>query len=96
MSSIGIYFSTVVFQGGYNIYGIDWDGPLPCSEWSGQDKDNDDLVEIPPVNCPLQEADIERLKIHVKPLDQSDSYGIDLYIKTLSFVCNCLSVANVP
>lgn len=69
---------------------------MPCSEWSGQDEDNGALVEIPPVNCPLQEADFKRLKIQVMPLDESESYGIDLYIKTISFVCNCLSVSNVP
>lgn len=37
-------------------------------------------VEVPPVNCPLNEVDYEQLKALINPMDASDSHGIDLYI----------------
>ena len=40
-------------------YGIDWDGPLPCNQWSGTDDGN---IDIPPVMCPIQGSDYDRLK----------------------------------
>ena len=42
-------------------------------------------VEVPPVNCPLNKVGYEQLKASINPMDASDSHGIDLYIKTLSF-----------
>jgi len=35
-------------------------------------------VEVPPVNCPLNDVDYEQLKASINPMDASDSHGIDL------------------
>ena len=53
-------------------------------------------VDVPPVNCPLNEVDYEQLKASINPMDASDSHGIDLYIRTLSFVHDCLENEQQP
>lgn len=67
-------------------YGIDWDGPSPQEEWDGPL----DGVDVPSIPCPLQEVDLQRLKISINPLAESDCYGSDIYLRVLSFVNNCL------
>ncbi|XP_068690585.1 uncharacterized protein [Montipora foliosa] len=64
-------------------YGIDWNGPLPCNQWDGAQMEG---MEVPHVNCPLNELDYEQLKASINPVDDSDSHGIDLYMNTFSFV----------
>jgi len=53
-------------------------------------------VEVPPVNCPLNKVGYEQLKASINPMDASDSHGIDLYIKTLSFFQDCLEMNSNP
>ena len=43
-------------------------------------------MEVPRVNCPLNELDYEQLKASINPLDDSDSHGVDLYMNTFTFV----------
>ena len=61
-------------------YGIDWEGPLPDEEYDGPLSSNDDLVEVP-VTFSLPREKLELLKEAIDPLQQSDSYGIDIYLK---------------
>ena len=61
-------------------YGYDDDdGPLPAL-------DDDEGIEIPQSNFVFQEDHYEALQGHVDPSAQSNSYGIDLYQATLTFV----------
>ena len=53
-------------------------------------------VEVPPVNCPLNKVDYEQLKASINPMDVSDSHGIDLYMRSLSFVQGCLEKEQQP
>lgn len=59
------------------MYGIDWDGPLPPEQNS---------VEVPDTECPLRPGDYAALKDEVNPLDDTTVHGIDIYQKTLAFV----------
>ncbi|XP_022780497.1 uncharacterized protein LOC111321794 [Stylophora pistillata] len=74
-------------------YEIDWNGPLPCNQWDGAKMEGG---EVPPVNCSLNEVDYEQLKVSKNPMDASDRHGIDLYIKILSFVQDCLENEQQP
>ncbi|KAK2548483.1 hypothetical protein P5673_031264 [Acropora cervicornis] len=47
-------------------YGIDWYGPLPCNQWDGAEMEG---MEVPLVNCTLNELDYEQLKASINPLD---------------------------
>ena len=59
-------------------YDIDWDGPIPL--------DDDNTVVIPNCNHQLDEDQLEELSNTVDPLDQSQNYGIDVYLSALQFV----------
>ena len=61
-----------------NIYGIDWNGPISLID--------DDTVIVPETTCILTDEDIEELKITVLPASFSESFGVDLYMSTFSFV----------
>ena len=60
-------------------FGIDWSGPLPTDEETSE-------VEVPQTFCPLNDEDEAELTRTVSPSAQSNNYGIDLYLATLSFV----------
>ena len=62
-----------------NIYGIDWNGPISLI-------DDDDTVIVPETTCILTDEDFEELKITVLPASFSESFGVDLYMSTFSFV----------
>lgn len=49
-------------------------------------RDGDENVPVPECNFVLQDNDYDDLRNTVYPLNPSDSYGIDLYQATLSFV----------
>lgn len=60
------------------------------SEYYGSEEDDDDIavlpknsLDIPPIEINLTEDGLEILKLIVNPLSQSESYGIDLYERTL-------------
>ena len=64
-------------QGG-NLYGVDWDGPLPLDE--------DNAVIVPSTLAPLPEEEMEQLTSQVNPLAISNEFGIDLYLECLQFI----------
>ena len=61
-------------------YGIDCDGPLPdCLQDEG-------AVIIPDVPTLLSEIDFQDLSTVVSPLQDDDSYGINVYLNA----CRCV------
>ena len=76
-------------------FGVDYDGPLPSHEYDG-DTWNEISVQIPEIPCPLDDAAFNRMKAAVNPLEDSLSYGIDIYTRSLEIVDNLsiLAVAN--
>lgn len=70
--------------------------------YSSEDDDDIDVavslgnnaLDIPPVDINLGEECLEILKLMVDPLSQSDSYGIDLYKRTLSILQELLIFTN--
>lgn len=65
-------------------YGVDEQGLVV-------DEDDYVRVEVPQCNFALRDDHFEQLQQHVVPLQQSNSYGIDLYQTTLSFVSTTAS-----
>ena len=51
-------------------------------------------LNIPPIDINLGEDCLEVLRVMVDPLSQSDSYGIDLYERTLSIIQEVLTLTN--
>lgn len=66
-------------------YGVDWAGPVSSED--------DCIVEIPNTPCPLTALQYEQLKAEVNPLEESDTYGVDLYIASKLFVNNARCVS---
>ena len=71
------------------------DSDLRDLEWFGYDPQapppsNDGLstVEIEDVSVDLPDNVMQQLRNEVDPLEISDSFGIDLYVKALSIVFN--------
>ena len=73
------------------------------SDYYGSEDDDDidvavslgnNALDIPPVDINLGEECLEILKLMVDPLSQSDSYGIDLYKRTLSILQELLILTN--
>ena len=62
-------------------YGIDWDGPLPEKATS-----DGAIVEVPETRCPLTPEHYQELVDRLDPLRESESYGIDIYMETVTFV----------
>lgn len=60
-------------------YGVDWDGPL-C------DEDEADQVQVEQINNPLQDNDYSQLTSTILPMSDSNSHGVDLYIRVLEYV----------
>lgn len=69
------------FQG----YGIDWTGPLPDEEHDGPLQSDGEVVEVP-ATLTMNQRKTQLLAAEINPLQQSDSYGIDLYLKTVALV----------
>lgn len=64
------------------MFGIDSDGPVPINVVS----DNYVHVEVPNTEIEMNEEQKMQLKSLVEPLENSDSYGIDLYIQVRNFL----------
>jgi hypothetical protein len=62
-------------------YGVEEAGIAPA-----RDDEHDEGVPVPSVNISLTESQLENLRNTVDPLAESDSYGIDLYRQTLTFI----------
>lgn len=61
-------------------YGIDWSGPVP-------DEAESDRVQVPGTFNPLGEQDYLQLQAAISPERDSDSFGVDLFVEVLAFVC---------
>ncbi len=68
-----------------HLFGIDWNGPLP-------DEEDMSSVDIPNVRNPLSEHDYAELLRSISPLNESTSFGTDLYLNVLNFVCQKLLI----
>ena len=62
-------------------FSIDWDGPSPLD-------DDDNTVEVPPINNPISDLEYDNLQQAIDPLALSNTFGIDLFISTMQFVHN--------
>ncbi|KAK3747006.1 hypothetical protein QZH41_011963 [Actinostola sp. cb2023] len=70
-------------------FGVDWDGPLPSSQWNIPNDDNVP-VEVPDTPHLLQDRDYQQLVNTVNPLHDSNEYGVDLYMEAKTFLLRCL------
>jgi len=61
-----------------DLYGADWDGPLPVERVN--------MVEVDPPRCPIQQDMLNLLQQTVNPLEESNVYGIDLYMQAVSLL----------
>lgn len=66
-------------------FGIDWDGPLPSSYYSGPAWE-DSSVQVPQVRTPLSNEQFATLQMVVNPQAESDSFGIDIYLNCINMV----------
>ncbi|XP_022806612.1 uncharacterized protein LOC111343694 [Stylophora pistillata] len=69
-------------------YGIDMEGPVPFTTGSR------DLLEIPPIYCPLHDTESNDMNQFIDPLSHSDCFGIDIYIRCVSFAGGRLALSN--
>ena len=67
-------------------FGIDWDGPLPSSYYSGPAWE-DSSVQVQQVQTPLSNEQFATLQMVVNPQAESDRFGIDIYL-------NCVNIVN--
>ena len=63
-----------------NSYGIDYDADANI------DEDDSETVSIPEINLPLSDASLSMLTMSLDPLQQSDSYGADIYLQAVNLV----------
>lgn len=67
------------FQVDDEMFGIDWDGPLP-------DITCDSHVEVPLVESPLTDSEYTELCEQINPIADSEEHGMDIYINCLEFI----------
>lgn len=80
-----------------NMYGIDFEGPLPSRIYNGETL-NEISVYVPPVASPLNDSQFNLLRSIVDPLASSSSHGLDIYLNTVQIIHNMLqsSVTSHP
>ena len=49
-------------------------------------EDETDHIQVPNVECPLSEAEVEELKRTIDPLENVSDYGVKLYSSTIQFI----------
>ena len=59
-------------------FGIDWDSPVAEEE--------PNIIDVPMTQCPVNDGDFQLLGRDVNPDNDSDHYGIELYIACREFV----------
>ena len=70
-----------------DLYGIDYDGPLPEDNFDGCTSYDDGAasVSVPGTENPLAYEAFQELTESVNPLCESDVYGVDIYSEVLHF-----------
>lgn len=63
-----------------NSYGVDHDTDPDF------DEDDSETISIPEINLPLSDASLSTLNVSLDPLQQSDSYGADIYLRAVNMV----------
>ena len=61
-------------------YGVDWYAPS-CLD------DGLSVVNVEEIECPFDELTLEQLRM-IQPLQESNNYGMDIYITALNVVFN--------
>jgi len=70
-------------------FGIDWTGP------SVLDYEDDSVINIPKVNCPLDSQELLVLESHFNHLDcNTDDLGASKYLAIRTFVQFCIQNRN--
>ena len=67
------------FQSVPEDYGYEEDGTAPS-------EDDEGGVEVPPLRIELTNDQVAELRANVNPLENSDDYGISLYLRTLQIL----------
>ena len=67
-------------------YGIDWEGPSPAEEWDGPIYSSNQHVQVPETVMPLSIPDFAELVATIDPCQYSEFHGVDVYIRTQTFV----------
>ena len=55
-------------------------------EGSAPDKDDEGGIEVPPLRIELSDNQISELQSSINTLENSDDYGISLYLRTLQLL----------
>ena len=71
---------TVLIQGESELFGIDWDAPLPTHD------DVVDQVSIPTIDNPLTVEQFTELQATVHPSADDSDYGISYYMEVVHFI----------
>ena len=70
-------------------FGIDWTGP------SVLENEDDNVINIPKVNCPLDNQELLVLESYFNPLNcDTDDLGASLYVTIRNFVQFCVQDRN--
>lgn len=70
-------------------YGIDWHGPLPNSEWAGDNAHLDEsiVVDVPDIVMPFLTSNVyHQLVQQFNLLSESRSFGLDIYPQVVAFL----------
>ena len=68
------------------LYGVDFEGPLPSSQYNSIEAINGTEVVVPDLYFTLTDQLADVLKEEIDPLANSDSNGIDIYLRTRNII----------
>ena len=71
--------ASIFFQSVPEDYGHEEEGAAPS-------EDDEGGIEVPPLRIELTNDQISKLQTNVDPLENSDDYGISLYLRTLQIL----------
>ena len=65
-------------------FGIDWDGPV------AEQSELDQSVDVPELRNAISFQREQELRQLINPLEESDCYGLNIYMQTVRFVVGSL------
>ena len=68
------------------LYGVDFEGPPPSERYNDVMALSDMAVVLPDLAFAMPNEVFESLKLEIDPLADSDSNGIDIYLKARNFI----------